>query len=506
MDPLTRLKKQLTGMLLLFALAFNCLLITLFVVLHEATSFSLMVDVLIVLAAAVGSAWGLSRIAMIYAFAPIQALTQALRHVMQSEVDTPAPDIDGLPIGRELLAKLCMQIYDMASGRDSSAKSEHDLPSGIEILDKLPLPVVALDAHGQVAFANVAAKTYAAIPEDYSGKAVADVLRLGFTDQDTLQSWLLGVTQSKVVDSHSWFHVKLTLPEEKGLHQLDMAAHYEKSNPYGFETTLVLFDQSARYDNEDENFAYVAIAVHELRTPLTMLRGYIEVFDEELGAQLSPELQNFMFKMTAAAQQLTSFVSNILNVARVDQDQLKLHLNQENWNTLLPEICRDLELRAKVRDKQLEYKIDPGLPLVGVDRVSIFEVISNLVDNAIKYSGNNGRIIISAHATADGSVETTVQDFGIGMPQNILKNLFTRFYRNHRSKYQVGGSGLGLFLCKAIVTAHGGTVWVKSTEGRGSTFGFTLLPYSAVAEANKGNSEITRHSHGWIKNHTLYRR
>ncbi len=219
-------------------------------------------------------------------------------------------------------------------------------------------------------------------------------------------------------------------------------------------------------------------------------------------------MTDFMFKMNASAQQLAAFVNNILNVARVDGDQLVLELHEENWGEIIRSAANTLALRAKVRGITLEFSIAQDLPTVGVDRVSIYEVISNLVDNAIKYSGNSKHIRINTHLTQDSLVETTVQDWGVGVPTSVVPNLFNKFYRNHRNQSQIGGTGLGLYLSKAIVSAHGGNIWVRSKDGEGSTFGFTVLPYSQLTAERKasGNSEITRDAHGWIKNHSLYRR
>jgi signal transduction histidine kinase len=255
--------------------------------------------------------------------------------------------------------------------------------------------------------------------------------------------------------------------------------------------------------------SFLSISVHELRTPLTMLRGYIEVFEEELSESFdnNPELKDFMFKMSAAAQQLAAFVNNILNVARVDADHLVLELQEDNWGDIIRTSANNLALRAKVRGITLEFSIAPDLPTVGVDRVSIYEVMNNLIDNAIKYSGESKVIRIDAHMNAEGMVETTVQDFGVGVPAGVMPNLFQKFYRNHRNRAQIGGTGLGLYLTKAIVTGHGGNVWVRSKEGEGSTFGFTVQPFSRLADErkNSNNKGIVRGAHGWIKNHSLYR-
>jgi signal transduction histidine kinase len=288
----------------------------------------------------------------------------------------------------------------------------------------------------------------------------------------------------------------------------DLAAYYNKDNPDQLETMLVLFDHTKAYSQDDQAISFIALSVHELRTPLTLLRGYIEAFEDEFAGKLSPDMNDFMFKMSATAQQLMAFVNNILNVARIDDDQLVLQLHEENWGDVIKGAANSLALRAKVRGITIEYSIAPNLPTVGADRVSVLEVINNLIDNAIKYSGDSKRIVISTRLNAEGLVETTVQDFGVGIPANVLPNLFTKFYRDHHNRAQIGGTGLGLYLSKAIIHAHGGNIWVKSNKGEGSIFGFTLVPFANLTDElkNSVNKDITRGAHGWIKNHSLYRR
>ncbi len=254
--------------------------------------------------------------------------------------------------------------------------------------------------------------------------------------------------------------------------------------------------------------SFIALSVHELRTPLTLLRGYIEAFEEELDGKLDPQMTDFMQKMSATAQQLTAFVNNILNVARVDDDQLELTLQEEDWPQIIDSVVANLSLRAKVRGITLEAHVAPDLPKVAVDRLSIHEVMNNLIDNAIKYSGQSTIITVDAHMNKEGLVETTIEDHGLGISSGIMPNLFTKFYRDHRNRAQIGGTGLGLYLSKAIVTAHGGNIWVRSKEGVGSTFGFSVRPYEQLAEElkNSDNKDIVRGAHGWIKNHSLYRR
>lgn len=164
-----------------------------------------------------------------------------------------------------------------------------------------------------------------------------------------------------------------------------------------------------------------------------------------------------------------------------------------------------MTLRARTQHRLLTVDIPLDLPTVAADTSSVSEVLVNLIDNAIKYSYEGGSVHVTAEQK-DSSVEIIVSDTGIGMPSNIVGNLFHKFYRSHRSRETVAGTGIGLYISKAIVESHGGTMQVRSVEGEGSTFSFTLPTYSSVKDKlmkNSGSNTtlISNHSGSWIKNH-----
>lgn len=424
--------------------------------------------------------------------------------------NTQPPQIESLKIGRELVTNLTAQIYQLTSSA-GNLKNSSELKSLNDnfVANKLPLPLFVLDASETIVFTNSVASDYIGIPIDgLIGKNFYMVMDMSFPSDSTLDNWLKEVKANTATASMSWERVRLNVLDNHPTRLFDLAAFYNKDNPDKYETMIVIFDHTKQYSQDDQAVSFVALSVHELRTPLTMLRGYIEALEEELKDSNNPELLDFMQNMRATSQQLTAFVNNILNVARVDNDQLQLSLHEENWGDIVMSAVNAISVRAKVRGITLETHIAPDLPAVGVDRLSIYEVINNLIDNAIKYSNEAKLIKIDAHLTKDGLVETTVQDFGLGISESIMPNLFTKFYRDHRNRSQIGGTGLGLYLSKAIITAHGGNIWVRSAIGQGSTFGFTLLPYAQLAQEikNSDNKEIVRGAHGWIKNHSLYRR
>jgi signal transduction histidine kinase len=440
---------------------------------------------------------------------PVTALWQTILHLAPGYHGVIPPKIEALQIGRELVNALSAEIYRLTTQAEHLGELRQpglSHPVTESIIKSLPVPLIALDKTRNIIFLNEAAAVYIGQKADeLIGKNFYSTFNLSFSTETTLDHWLGEVGQNKALADNSWDRVRVKVGES--VKQFDLVAHYSRENPTGTEVTLAFFDHTNRYNEDDQGISFVALSVHELRTPLTLLRGYIEVFEDEMQGKLTPELQDFMYKMNAAAQQLAAFVSNILNVARVENDQLVLTLHEEDWSRVLAGALENLRLRAQVRGIQLTCQVDPGLPTVGVDRVSIFEVLNNLIDNAIKYSSGSNRINIHARWTQDGFVETTVQDWGIGISESAVPNLFSKYYRNFRSS-QIGGTGLGLFLCKAIVTAHGGNIWVRSKEGEGSTFGFTLLPYNRLADDQKNgdNKEIVRGAHSWIKNHSLYRK
>lgn len=445
---------------------------------------------------------------------PLDTLIRAIMHVApgHEQVASTPPNLEDLRTGRELITNMALQVYQLASysSLQENADSSHrnELIQAINIVNHLPLPMFVLNSQRVITNASEAGVSYVdTTTAELFGKKLEDAVILTFPSEHTLSVWMEECQENKVTTTAFWERVRVTLPDQTEK-QCDLSAHYNRDNPSGTDFIITMFDRTERYTADDESLNFVAMAVHELRTPVTMLRGYIEVFEDELGEQLSDELRDFMHKMEVAAGQLTIFVNNILNVARIEQNQLMMRLNEVDWSKALNSMLDDMQIRTEIHGVTLERHVDENLPTVGIDRVSVYEVVANLIDNAIKYRGDSTKIIVSSQVGSNGLVETTVQDFGVGMPTSVTTNLFEKFYRNHRTRDKVGGTGLGLYLTKAIISAHNGQVWVNSKDGEGSTFGFSVVPYAQLDKELKesGDKEIIRQSHGWVKNHSMYRR
>lgn len=456
--------------------------------------------------------WIVSLLLTDYSLKPLETVWRAILHVTPGHTNTAPPNLEQNKIGQELVTTLALQIYQLASTSQTPESSSVSKPAATvttKLSDDLPLPILAINKDQLITFANKSSLAYLGLTsQDVLQKNLYSVLDLMFSDEGTLDKWLQDCRANKAKDAHTWQHVRLKLADQTTLKQFDLAAAYSKDNPNGTELLLALFDQTERYSHDDQELDFIALAVHELRTPLTALRGYIEIFEDELAGKLDPEMNEFMERMQASAQQLAAFVSNILNVARIQEGQQSLQLHEENWAAIIKTAAENLGLPAKLHNITINYTIDAKVPTVGVDKISISEVLNNLLDNAIKYSGEGKIVTISSIVNQDGLVETTVQDQGVGIPAAVIPSLFEKFHRNHRNQARISGTGLGLYLSSSLVKAHGGNIWIKSKEGQGTTVSFTVQPFASLAGTDKAsdNKGITRNAHGWIKNHSLYRK
>lgn len=457
-------------------------------------------------------AWLVATQAQRSARIPLDAVGRAILHVSPSEHGVAAPKLESLRIGRAYVTDLMRQIQELANVQVDQEITKHHAAAtqSSNILSHMPLPLFAFNKDQLVTFASDTALEYTASESaQLFGKPLFAAVDLEFSSDFTLESWIADCQSNKATDTAYWERVRIrskTTPDVE--HQCDIAGSYSRDNSEGIEFVITMFDHTKAYLQDDQSINFVALAVHELRTPLTIMRGYIEAFSDEQADKLGPSTAQYLQRIEASAKQLSGFVNNILNVARIQENQLGIKLAEESWPTIVNHACQDMSVQAIARGKVITQHIDPSLPTVGVDRTTMYEVLCNLLDNAIKYSANSKEIVVSAKLTKDGLIETSVQDNGVGIPASVLPTLFEKFHRNHRNRLQIGGTGLGLYISKAIIDAHDGNIWVNSIEGKGSTFSFTVQPFQSLAGNLKtgDNDSMTRTAHGWIKNHSLYRK
>jgi two-component system phosphate regulon sensor histidine kinase PhoR/two-component system sensor histidine kinase VicK len=434
---------------------------------------------------------------------PLKDLMSAMTHISGEPSLVTPPNPNARHFERDGFKPVLQLIYSLAAGgttQESALTPTAPTANLAAALDETSLGFIVLNSQQEVIYANKKAPVHT----DANGKKVIDLI---FEDKFDLTAWIKECDEHAVHSEHSWSRIPDKLTGEEDRHIYDINASYQKGSEA--EVVISLFDRSAVYQPEDDDLDFIAFAAHELRGPITVIRGYLDVFGDELEGKLEEDQVELLKRLVVSANRLSGYVNNILNASRYDRRHLKIHLREETLTDIYDTINDDMQLRASSQNRLLSVALPTDLPTIAADRGSVSEVLGNLIDNAIKYSNEGGSVAVTASADGD-FVRVSVQDHGIGMPGNVVSNLFHKFYRSHRSRETVAGTGIGLYICKAIVESHGGTISVRSVEGEGSTFDFTLPIYSTVAEKlkanNNSNEDLIQHGEGsWIKNHAMFR-
>jgi signal transduction histidine kinase len=449
---------------------------------------------------------------------PVKHLLAALVHVAGEPTTTTPPNPNEERFEKNGFKPVLQTIYQLAADIKDPFQEGHSTapattPQGQSTT--LPTPTIqnALDTAldqaicGFVIMNKERKITYAnrATPLRVNTDGVQS-LDLLFGENDTIEKWWDECEQTAVHSEKTWPRIPNKLPNEENRRFFDVVASYNK----GTETEMVitLIDRTHLYEIGEEELDFIAFAAHELRGPITVIRGYVDVLSDELSNVLEEDQKELFRRLVVSSNRLSGYINNILNTSRYDRRHLRMHLNETTVGDVYDTIRDDMALRASSQSRLLTVTIPDGLPTIAADTASLGEVFGNLIDNAIKYSNEGGAINVSATSKGD-TVEWTVEDHGIGMPASVVSNLFQKFYRSHRSRETVAGTGIGLYISKAIVESHGGNISVRSEDGHGSTFIVTLPTYKTVADKlkqdNNGNETLISSNGSWIKNHNMYR-
>lgn len=431
---------------------------------------------------------------------PLKQLTAAMSKIAGEQSPLSPPNPNATRYEKSGLRPLLRWIYEdgpSVTVNDAEAEASNETRNTLlEAFSHSSSSVVIFDAQYQIALATAHAPI--TINDDNVKK-----LELDFLGETSLSEWIKDCEENAVTAEKTWSYIGTRPIGDPKRRVYDLTASYNKgsANP----VTVLLLEKTGDYAVDDSDLNFIAFAAHELRGPITVIRGYLDTLNDELVDVIDAEQHELFERLIVSANRLSGYVNNILNSARYDRRHFSVFLIETNIADIYDSIADDMRLRATSQHRLLSVDLPRNLPTVAADPSSISEVLSNLIDNAIKYSSESGTIEVSAEQEGN-YLEITVRDHGIGMPANVVSNLFHKFYRSHRSRETVAGTGIGLYISKAIVESNGGTMGVQSIENEGSTFRFTLPIYATVADkitATGGDNRefIAHNSSSWIKNH-----
>jgi two-component system, OmpR family, phosphate regulon sensor histidine kinase PhoR len=350
--------------------------------------------------------------------------------------------------------------------------------------------ILICDRQGHILQLNHSLKHFLQIQEDVIGKKATELIpnepfrELLASVLETGNSCVEEITLEQGVSHAMFFEVHLVPIYIPVLHAGDNPETSPPdagiSTPQDVDGCVIIFhDITDIRHTEKMRRDFVANVSHELRTPLSAIEGYAETLLE--GALDDQAVcRDFINVIHRHSLRLTQLVGDLLDLSKLESPDYKPEFSPTSLQTLIQQAFVLVEDKASEKQIHISVDMQEPLPLVMAESSSMQQVLTNLLDNAIKYTPTRGQVRISAHTTDKGKVQVNVQDNGMGIEAKYHSRIFERFYRVDKARSrELGGTGLGLSIVKHIVQLHGGEIWVDSVVNQGSTFSFTLEPAPA---------------------------
>ncbi|MCY7065704.1 cell wall metabolism sensor histidine kinase VicK [Streptococcus oralis] len=339
------------------------------------------------------------------------------------------------------------------------------------ILSYMTDGVLATNRRGQITMINdMAKKQLGIVKEEALNKSILELLKI--EEEYELRDLITQIPEL-MIDSQNANGEYLSLRVRFALIRRES----------GFISGLVavLHDTTEQEKEERERRLFVSNVSHELRTPLTSVKSYLEALDE--GALYDPVAPDFIKVSLDETNRMMRMVTDLLHLSRIDNATTRLDVELINFTAFITFILNRFD-KMRSQDEEKKYELVRDYPInsvwIEIDTDKMTQVIDNILNNAIKYSPDGGKITVSMKTTEDQMI-LSIKDQGLGIPKQDLPKIFDRFYRVDRARSRAqGGTGLGLAIAKEIIKQHNGFIWAKSEYGKGSTFTI-VLPYDKDA-------------------------
>ncbi len=409
---------------------------------------------------------------------PLSGLALAVRRFGEGDVESRAR-----VAGKDEIAALASEFNVMADRLEEYRKSSlGDLIQAQQAsqaaIDSLPDPVLVLDAEGGVLNRNRAAETLLRLAP--GTEAATPLHALDPALRERIEAMRAHVLSGKgAVNPRGYDEaVRLDLPDgPRRLLPRATALYSEEGAVTGVTVVLQDVTRLVRFDELKNDL--VATVAHEFRTPLTSLRLAIHMCAEEAAGPLTAQQADLMAAARQDCERLQGIVDDILDLSRIQAGRIEIHARSVDAGALLEAAVREAEVAARAGGVTLDVDVPPEPVALQADAERVGVALANLLANAVRHTPAGGRVTARLRRT-EGGVRVEVQDSGEGIPPQYLDRVFDRFFQVPGSRR--GGTGLGLYISREVVRAHGGEMGVESEPGKGSTFWLTL-PGTPAAEA-----------------------
>jgi PAS domain S-box-containing protein len=233
---------------------------------------------------------------------------------------------------------------------------------------------------------------------------------------------------------------------------------------------IAIEDITDRREIERRKDDFLSIASHELKTPLTTIKGYVQMMNRIMPENADDKFKSIVNKTDQYVDRLNNLIAELLDVSRIQTGNIELHKNPFDFDKMIKETVENIQSASKTHRIILKGKT--GIIYKG-DESHIIQVVNNLLSNAIKYAPDHDEVDVYLSLVSD-YLKVSITDHGMGINLDDQKKIFDRFYRVGEIQRSFPGMGIGLYICDQIIKNHGGTIWVESEKGKGSTFSFTL--------------------------------
>ncbi len=268
--------------------------------------------------------------------------------------------------------------------------------------------------------------------------------------------------------------MKISKPRETDIQITTIPLSNESGDAGGY--LKIIRDVSREKAISKTKSEFISIAAHQLRTPLSAIKWIFKMLIDGDVGELSKDQKDFLQKGYDSNERIIQLVSDMLNVARIEEGRFGYEFYFVDMEGLIRKSIAGFELKAEEKKIEVTFidlkeKINP----IKIDPAKIELVLQNLIDNALKYTPNGGKIFIKLEKINDDFIEVSVRDTGVGVPEDQKNRLFSKFFRGSNViKMETEGTGLGLFIVRNIIQRHGGKIWVETKDEEGTTFLFTL--------------------------------